>query len=319
MKLNDLTNNIDLLYTDNNLVNILINFESILDYMHIYSYKNWITGEIALGPEFISDYWIKIILMYPYQCMPDPRACQRLTQHNIQIFYKEDQFERNVDIYAPDDLEIDGRGRYVPKKKVSKIWLVKMIIPRELFKEIDFGRMNIENNFFSNVDIITALNKNDDTEFFDTPDPLNESIIYGGFTGMIDKTINIDSHSTKIGEEEEAVVAEIQVISASAAEDLKRFIETSNIKHLDVSVSSTKLNMNKMHSVFVEFIRNKYLFKKIQRLLWDFDNIMGNKTEWKFKTIETKGNAVVFNKNNFQKYITANKKEYKQQFFIDNQ
>ena len=46
----------DIVDSSSNL-NVLIEFEEVLDNLHLYSYKNWEFGEVIAGPE-VSRYWI---------------------------------------------------------------------------------------------------------------------------------------------------------------------------------------------------------------------------------------------------------------------
>ena len=45
------------------LTDILIEFERVLDELGLYTYQNWIEGEIVEGPH-LSRYWIELSLMY---------------------------------------------------------------------------------------------------------------------------------------------------------------------------------------------------------------------------------------------------------------
>ena len=40
-----------------------------MDEMGIYTYKNWLEGEVVAGPE-VGRYWVDITLMYPREQMP---------------------------------------------------------------------------------------------------------------------------------------------------------------------------------------------------------------------------------------------------------
>ena len=44
------------------LTDILIEFERVLDELGLYTYQNWIEGEIVEGPH-LSRYWIELSLM----------------------------------------------------------------------------------------------------------------------------------------------------------------------------------------------------------------------------------------------------------------
>ena len=52
------------------LLDILLEFERVLDEAGLYAYKNWNLGEVAEGPK-LSRYWISVKLMYPYIKIPE--------------------------------------------------------------------------------------------------------------------------------------------------------------------------------------------------------------------------------------------------------
>ena len=86
-----------------NSLNVLIEFEEVLDNLHIYSYKNWEYGEVIAGPD-VSRYWITVTLMYPKNLMPDPDAALRLIKHGAKVYYKKDELIEPVKITKPEDL-----------------------------------------------------------------------------------------------------------------------------------------------------------------------------------------------------------------------
>ena len=46
------------------LLDILLEYERVLDEVGLYAYKNWRLGEIVEGPK-LARYWLHVKLMYP--------------------------------------------------------------------------------------------------------------------------------------------------------------------------------------------------------------------------------------------------------------
>ncbi len=82
-----LKDTLDGIVDSTNSLNVLIEFEEVLDALHIYSYKNWEYGEVIAGPD-VSRYWITITLMYPRNLMPDPDGALRLIKHGAKVYFK---------------------------------------------------------------------------------------------------------------------------------------------------------------------------------------------------------------------------------------
>ena len=95
-----LKNTLDGIIDSTNSLNVLIEFEEVLDNLHIYSYKNWEYGEVIAGPD-VSRYWITVTLMYPKNLMPDPDAALRLIKHGAKVYYKKDELIEPVKITSP--------------------------------------------------------------------------------------------------------------------------------------------------------------------------------------------------------------------------
>ena len=62
--LKDIIKNIETVYGSNNSLNILKDFERVIDELDVYVYDNWIDGELVSGP-IESRYWIQCTFMWP--------------------------------------------------------------------------------------------------------------------------------------------------------------------------------------------------------------------------------------------------------------
>tara|TARA_X000001036_G_scaffold26810_1_gene22312 strand:- start:290 stop:820 length:531 start_codon:yes stop_codon:yes gene_type:complete len=142
-EIEELKDTLDNLVDSSSDLNVLIDFEEVLDNLNIYSYKNWEYGEVIAGPE-VTKYWVTITLMYPYKLMPDPDAAMRLIKHGARVFYGKDTFIEPVKITSPDDLmPEDENGKRKPKRIKKPIWLVTIEMPRQFVSEFDSNKITI--------------------------------------------------------------------------------------------------------------------------------------------------------------------------------
>jgi len=142
-EIEELKDTLDNLVDSSSDLNVLIDFEEVLDNLNIYSYKNWEHGEVIAGPE-VSKYWVTITLMYPYKLMPDPDASLRLIKHGARVFYGKDTFMEPVKIQTPDDLQPpDESGKRKPKRIKRPVWLVTIEMPRQFVNDFDSNKITI--------------------------------------------------------------------------------------------------------------------------------------------------------------------------------
>ena len=119
--------------TDNeDLVDLMINIENYLDTNDLYSFKNWIKGEIVSGP-YVKKYWVKFTLKWSYNNMPDPNGALRLLKHGTRIYYRKATENVPIEIKSEADYQ---PGTKKPKMKTEKIWLVEMIVPRKFVETL---------------------------------------------------------------------------------------------------------------------------------------------------------------------------------------
>ena len=122
-------------------LDVLMDFERVLDDQNIYTYANWIDGEVVEGPH-IDKYWVTVTLMYPYEKMPDPEAAKRLLKHDWKVYYAKDVLISAAKLKDPSDSEprdgMDGRrpGGARAMKIEKDIWLVTLEIPRKFMQEL---------------------------------------------------------------------------------------------------------------------------------------------------------------------------------------
>ena len=108
------------------ILDTLLEFERTLDNTELFSYKNWILGELVEGPT-IGRYWFKTVWMYPYDMMPDPNGGLRLTKIGAKVNFRKGVFKRPTKVKGPQDW-INPESKRA-KMIESEIWLVTIELP----------------------------------------------------------------------------------------------------------------------------------------------------------------------------------------------
>ena len=124
-----------------NTLDLLLEFEGVLDDLNIYAYENWINGEVIRGP-IISKYWVEVYIMYPEAQMPNPVAAERLIKHGCYVFFNKDTLTSNVKIKKMDDLVPNQEGKKVPKTKEMTVYVVKIVMPRHLLTDYNVKKIS---------------------------------------------------------------------------------------------------------------------------------------------------------------------------------
>jgi hypothetical protein len=148
---------------EHTLLDMLLEFEKVLDSIEIYAYKNWDKGEILEGPT-LSRHYITVKLLYDYKEMPDPAGAQRLMARGCLVKYNKDTLITPRRPRQFDDLVIeqrpDGSPRYKAKTDAKPVWTVSIKMPRRYVDAVNTD--DIE------ADKTTALevaDKSSDAEF----------------------------------------------------------------------------------------------------------------------------------------------------------
>ena len=133
------------------------------------------------------------------------------------------------------------------------------------------------------------------------------TVKYGEMTNIVTPVVSIDQYKPKIGEANETVVIAFEVMNEQPAKDLSNLFETGISDTLDVDISQGP-NNNGNYMVFVEFSRNKDLYKNIQEILTTASNVTGI-TEWRFN--HYKGEQTLdLNEDNLTQSVLDNPEEY---------
>jgi len=138
----DIINNIEQIYGSNNSLNILKDFERVIDELDIYVFDNWIDGELVAGPKE-SRYFVECTFMWPKNRMPEPKGGMRLLDYGCKVQWGETILTKVRKIKTPDDIR---PGTRKGKIDMDPIWLVKIQMPKKLMHDINRGYRALDKN-----------------------------------------------------------------------------------------------------------------------------------------------------------------------------
>ena len=148
----DVIANIEQIYGSNNSLNLLKDFERVVDELDLYVFENWMDGELAAGPKE-DRYFIECTFMWPKDKMPEPAGGKRLLEYGCKVAYAETAMAKVRRIKTPDDIR---PGTRKGKVDYDQVWMVKIRMPKTLMKNVDRGYTNLDKNkvqdILSNVD-----------------------------------------------------------------------------------------------------------------------------------------------------------------------
>ena len=160
MKSEAIITNTKSLYEAESYMSTLLDFERVLDSVHLYAYENWVKGELVEGPK-VEKHWVTCSFMWPKKMMPEPMGAKRLIDYNIKVTYKKDLLESPVKIKSPADFE---EGTRYPKMKLDPIWIVEIKMPRTIMQDIYRGTMEVEGEKIDLDDINNAYQQDLDVD-----------------------------------------------------------------------------------------------------------------------------------------------------------
>lgn len=140
--LKDIITNIENIYGSNNSLNLLKDFERVVDELDVYVYENWIDGELAEGPNE-GRYWVECTFMWEEEKMPDPKGGQRLLDYGCKVQFAESTLSKVRKIRKPGDIRPGTRKGKIDREN---IWLVKIAMPKKLMHDINRGYRNLDKN-----------------------------------------------------------------------------------------------------------------------------------------------------------------------------
>ena len=138
----DIIANIENVYGSNNSLNLLKDFERVIDELDTYVYDNWIDGELVQGP-VESRYWVQCTFMWPKEQMPEPQGGKRLLDYGCKVQFAETKLAKVRKIKKPDDIRPGTRKGKIDQEDV---WMVKITMPKKLMNDINRGYRNLDKN-----------------------------------------------------------------------------------------------------------------------------------------------------------------------------
>lgn len=136
---------------------------------------------------------------------------------------------------------------------------------------------------------------------------LNEDLKAGDLRDLVDNIFEIDSYSSKMGDDEDIVVLSFTVLSKEPAEDLVLFLENGYDFVLDADVSPGELPNGK-YKVFVEIERNRHIVDQILEVLHG-TNLLTEIDNFKFRYYKS-FHSLTADKKNLKEAVPIDRSDY---------
>lgn len=143
----DIIQNVEQIYGSNNSLNLLKDFERVIDELDVYVYENWIDGELVSGP-YESRYFVECTFMWPEDKMPDPTGGKRLLEYGCQVQVAQDQLAVVRKIKEPGDIRPGTRKGKIDQEPV---WMIKIKMPKKLMTDINRGYTELDKNKIEDI------------------------------------------------------------------------------------------------------------------------------------------------------------------------
>ncbi|MBM38663.1 MAG: hypothetical protein CMO97_06275 [Woeseia sp.] len=160
----------------NSLLDMLCEFEKVIDDADVYAYKNWDKGEVLEGPN-LGRHFVSVKLLYKGKQMPDPDGAKRLLNLECQVKYNKDTLlmPRRVKTFDDVDVDIrpDGSQRYKAKTTSEPCWVVEIKMPRRYVDEFNADVVSVDEDNY--VDQEKAQNQGSADAIANTPLPIPPS------------------------------------------------------------------------------------------------------------------------------------------------
>ncbi len=150
----DIIKNIETIYGSNNSLNLLKDFERVIDELDVYVFDNWLDGELVEGPKE-SRYFVECTFMWPRDQMPEPAGGLRLTEYGCKVQVAESSVAHVRPIKKPEDIRPGTRKGKIDHQDV---WMVKIAMPKKLMSDINRGYTELDKNKIE--DIVSASGVN---------------------------------------------------------------------------------------------------------------------------------------------------------------
>jgi hypothetical protein len=143
----------------NTLLDMLLEFEKILEDVDLYAYTNWEKGEILEGPN-LDRHYVTVKLLYPHKEMPDPYGAKRLLARDCLVKYHKDTLVTPTKVKSFDDVvaEIspDGITKHKAKTKSEPVWVVEIKMPRRYVDEFSTDVVEADEDSYVDTESMNA-------------------------------------------------------------------------------------------------------------------------------------------------------------------
>ena len=156
MDIKKIVENTKKIYMSESSLELLMDFERVLDEVDMYAFKNWKRGELVEGP-IKHKHWVECTFMYPNKMMPDPDGGKRLLGYKAIVEYSKDKLSTPVKVEDYGDFR---PGTKKPKMKEDPVWLVKIKMPAELVKDTQEGFVELEGREIDLSELDNAYDQN---------------------------------------------------------------------------------------------------------------------------------------------------------------
>jgi hypothetical protein len=150
----DIISNIEQIYGSNNSLQLLKDFERVLDELDVYVFDSWIDGELVEGPKE-SRYYVECTFMWPYDQLPEPAGGKRLTEYGCRVQVAESKIASVRKIKQPDDIRPGTRKGKIDHKD---IWMIKISMPKKLMSDINRGYTELDKNKIEDIVNANSIN-----------------------------------------------------------------------------------------------------------------------------------------------------------------
>lgn len=143
----------------NTLLDMLLEFEKILEDIDVYAYRNWEKGEVLEGP-ILDRHYITVKLMYPHKDMPDPSGASRLLAKDCLVKYHKDSLISPVKVKTFDDVETeiraDGTVKHRAKSITEPVWVVEVKMPRRYVDEFNSDVVEADEDSYVDTEALNS-------------------------------------------------------------------------------------------------------------------------------------------------------------------
>jgi hypothetical protein len=141
--------------------------------------------------------------------------------------------------------------------------------------------------------------------------PLFETLNFKDLDGLMKPTIHVDEFSSKMGDDDDIIVASFFVRDNQAAKDLMNWFEKGYDFVLDADRSPGEIKPNR-YLVYVEIRRRSTAGAQIEELLDDLETLTEfNKDDW---TMHYRGKSIPFSRDAFDATVPLSPKAYREKY-----